>query len=261
MQRLIFEENMNAEDLMSLLNDPSGRDLVLLSSRRAMTWDDILDLPLPSGMGARRVWYALQSFRSATAVTTPFAMGDVQRPWYGMTLELSEMVARIGRECHRESASWKMFERASEQHFLMNMRVSDALASARLDGLEVTAEEVRSLLRYEQTPKTDAEKVVKNAHAAADALPGLVGEPFSVELLRHLGEMVSGGVDVEAHAPQSVFPAEPPFQGRRQRGRGPGREEGPDLHGHGLPAHDDGEDPDLVQLPCVFSRETREHFQ
>lgn len=181
--------------LRVLLADEYGTALLKEATRSVVTWDGLMERPLPSGVSARQTWEALQRARMATGVDLPFTHEASGRAWYGMTLDLANAVSRIERECHEDSGLWRMFERSSDQHFLMHMRVSDALASAELDGLAIGAEEASSLLRYDQTPRTPAERVIKNAFGAFEKLEEFEEEPFSVSTMRKLRDLVLEDVD------------------------------------------------------------------
>lgn len=186
-----------AEDdaLRILLADEYGTALLKEATRSVVTWDGLMERPLPSGSSARQTWEALQRTRMAMGVDLPFTHGASGRAWYGMTLDLANATSRIERECHEDSSLWRMFEKSSDQHFLMHMRVSDALASAELDGLAIRTEEASSLLRYDQTPRTPAERVIKNAFGAFDRLREFEGEPFSVSMMKQLRDLVLEDVD------------------------------------------------------------------
>lgn len=205
-----------------LFDDDNGKLLLKTCSRTVLTWDEIIDSRLPRNMGAKQTWRALQDVRFSQGIPIPFSMPDAGQAWYYMTHELSGLVARIERECHESYSLWQDFQHSADRHFLTNMRITDALASAELDGLAIGAEEASSLLRYEQSPKTPAERIMKNSYAAFDALGSFDEEPFSKALLSELYGMVVDGVDIDALETKArrlgLMPFEPDVQNDHSKG-------------------------------------------
>ena len=181
-----------------LFDDENGKKLLKTCSRSVITWDDLIDSPLPHSMGAKQTWRALQKVRSSQGISIPFSIPDAGQAWYYMTHELAGLVARIERECHESYSLWQDFQHSADRHFLTDMRITDTLASTELDGLAISADEASSLIRYEQAPKTPVERIVKNSYAAFDRLGMFDGEPFTTSLVDELYGMVSDGVDVDA---------------------------------------------------------------
>lgn len=181
----------------SLLQDENGRALVRLASRRSFCWDEFLELPLPKTMGAKQTWRALHEWRKPAGVSLPFVAEGVDTAWYSMTLELADLAARIERDCSAGSDLAHTLAQASGQHFLMQMRIADTLSALELDGLEIGSEEVEGLLIYGRTPKGSAARFVKNTFEADNRLADYAGEPFSLDLVREIGHLITDGVDLD----------------------------------------------------------------
>lgn len=188
---------MSPNPCFDLIDDENGRSLLELAARTVLTWDDYLELPLPAKLGARRTWSAVQSIRRTASISCPFRREGTEDSWYGMTHELRELVSKVSTECHSAFGVWRTLSRSSDQHFLIGMRVADALASLELDGLDITPEEAQALLRREKTPRGPAERLLRNTFKAMDELPSMADEPITVSTIDALYEMVTEGIDVD----------------------------------------------------------------
>ena len=188
---------MSPEIHSDLINDANGRALLERAARSVLTWDDYLELPLPSKMGARSTWAAVQSVRRTAGIGCPLKTEGTEDPWYGMTHELRELVVKVSTECHASFETWRMLSRSSDQHFLVGMRVADALASLELDGLDITTEEAQALIRHDKAPRGPAERLLRNTFGAMDALPSMASEPITVKTIDALYEMATEGIDVD----------------------------------------------------------------
>ena len=180
-----------------LYSDPNGQYILRKSSQTALTWEDYLELPLPSTMGAKATRNFVQAVRRPFGIAVPFNEEMLNGAWYGLTHELRELVELATRECHASYELWRTVGRSSDQHFLVNMRVTDALASLELDGLDISADEAKALLRHEKSPRGPAERLLRNTFRAIEKLPSLAAEPISRDTVELLYQMAADGVDLD----------------------------------------------------------------
>ena len=167
-------------------------------SRSALTWDGFLELPLPRGFGARETWELLQDIGRSMGVGIPFPWeGSSEPSWYLMTLELGQAVCAISLECREESDLCRTVSQSSGRHFLTEMRITDLLAAAKLDGLDISEESLETNLRYSYKPSNPAERLIANVLKAEGELAGLASEPFSIQLIDRIHKSIRDGVDFE----------------------------------------------------------------
>jgi Fic family protein len=184
-----------------LLEDPHFRALLRQMERQAIPWEQFLELPQPENTSPVRTWEVLLGIsRSVGIKLVPPDLDDMTY-WYRRTYELTDLVETITVACRSNSRIWRTVKASAGQHFLVRMRIAEAIAAARLDGLAISEVDTAVLLSYDKAPQNDTERLVVNTFQADDHLADLLDEPFSPELFMHLRDLLLEGVDSDALKP------------------------------------------------------------
>jgi len=193
-----WEVRQMNDGLSALLTDEEFGNLLNETARRCIPWEEFLSLPQPRGMSPLDTWGLLREISRLEAVplNVPDLDGNVY--WYRRTYELDDAVAAIRCECRQHSALDRVMAAGFGQQFVMASRIAETIGTAQLDGLAISEEDSRVLLRMDRTPRTDAERLLVNTFAAFDVLPSLVDEPFSLALFARLRDMLLEGVDTDS---------------------------------------------------------------
>jgi Fic family protein len=178
-----------------LLGDPSFRQLLTRFTRSAMAWEELLDEPLPPGMSASATWALLNDLSRDVGVAVPIPDLDGNEYWYRRTFHLSDTATAVQCASRRDSRLFRTMRATAGQHFTVKARIEETIAAARLDGLEITEADASAVLHLDKAPQTAAERLVANTFSAMDELEKLVNEPFSMELLGYLRDLLLEGVD------------------------------------------------------------------
>jgi len=186
-------------DGLPSLRDPNFCELVRRTEREAITWEKFLSLPMPHDMSPVRTWETLQALRRCSGVDLAHDDFDGNPFWYQRTYQLTDALHGVAAACGTHSHIYRRIRNASAGgHFLAQMRVAETVAAARLDGLRIPANVATELLRSGQSPQDDTQRFVLNVFHADDWLDSIVDQPFSEELLIHLGDLLLEGVDLRA---------------------------------------------------------------
>lgn len=174
-----------------------GRVIPLLKrmATEYIRWDEFLEMPLPSEMSPRATWDLLKRLNRVTGIELPIPDLDGNEYWYMRTHEIADLTSRIMCACRADSDLFRQLTATQNTPVLVRSRIDETVAAALLDGLDISPEDYSEMLRLDRTPRSDNERLVVNTLSALDHLGDLVSEPFSAELLMHLRDLVTDGVD------------------------------------------------------------------
>ncbi len=197
-------EEMSIDEL---LRDTNFRSLLATTMRRVITWDEFLTMPQPSNMSPLHTWSVLLELGRTVGLETKPDDLDGTEFWYRRTYQIDDIASTLYCACRYGSHLHKLISGAEGQHFLVRSRVEETIAAARLDGLLVASQDAGAILRTERTPQTPNERLLLNSFRTFKRLEDFKSVPFSIELFRHLAELLTEGVDMD------LVQTEPPRQG------------------------------------------------
>jgi hypothetical protein len=184
--------------ILELLYDERFRIMLDLLMRRCMSWQEFLELPMPDGLSPAMTWEVLHAVSEAVGLNLVIPDLEGNQYWYRRTYEITDIVNEIAAACRSGSRLHRTIVASEGQHFMMRSRVEEATAAAMLDGLALSGDETRSLLRYDKTPQTPAERLIVNSFRIFDQLSEYAGDRFSPELLKEFRDRLVDGVDIDA---------------------------------------------------------------
>ncbi|TKI04100.1 hypothetical protein [Martelella alba] len=192
------ESHLLGHSLQTLFDDVSFQKLLKRFSQKCISWDEFLSLNLPPNISPLAMWEIMNRMSRYMGIDLPIPDLNDEEYWYRRTHELTDIIGIVTRACAPDSHLHRTMTAASSQHFLMNVRIPDAIAATRLDGLSLSVRDADSQLRLDRAPRNATERLVANTFNAIDHLPNLVGEPFSRDLFMHLRDRLLEGVDIRA---------------------------------------------------------------
>jgi len=181
-----------------LMMDQAFRRLLVLFSRQTLTWEGFLNQPLPPGMSATATWELLHALGRDMGVPVPIPDLDGNEYWYRRPYHLTDTANAVGCACRTGSRLQRIMNSAESRHFLLSLRIGEMIASARLDGLEISAADARAMVRCTRQPKTPIERLVFNIVGLSNRVDDYLGRRFSIELFREFAAILLEGVDADA---------------------------------------------------------------
>ena len=179
-------------------NDAHFRALLRDAHRSAMTWDDFLSYPLPADMSPLEAWELLLSIASCTGVELELYQGSADSPlWYRPTRELVRLVDAIERRAADSSTLHRLLSGRTCDEYLKGLRIAEAVAAAKLDGICFDRSALASYMRTGLPPSEPAERVVVNTIVADADLASYVKRPFDRAILFELCERVLEGASLD----------------------------------------------------------------
>jgi Fic family protein len=173
-------------------------DLLRRATRSHITWDDFLTSRLPSQMSPLEAWELMHLLSHAVGIDLPVPDLDENRYWYTRTHELTSAVCTLQCRCRADSSLYRELTTVKNRSVLVRSRIDETIATALLDGLDITEEEGRALLQLDYRPRTPPERATVNTLRAMDNVERFIDRPFTRELMFELREMLLEGVDVSA---------------------------------------------------------------
>jgi Fic family protein len=181
------------------LLSPGGSlyELLRRSQRSYLSWDQFLAQRLPSETSPIETWDLLSMARRCFGIDLTIPDLEDNDYWYLRTHEITDLVTRLQCSCKADSALSRTLGAAPNRRVLVKSRIDETIAAAQLDGLAISEEEAYDLLQLERTPKNSTEQLVANTLTAMDQLDDLVDRPFTLDLFRHLQELLLVNVDTK----------------------------------------------------------------
>lgn len=183
--------------VMGLLRDPSFAAAATAGIRDYVSWDELADRHVPGGLTVRETWGLLSAIRrfGGFAFPVPVATGEV--PWYSITLEGRCCLRTIERHCRSDSRLHQMVKHRTGRRFLVRSHIREAIATCQLDGIEADHSELERVLQEGRSPGTPESRLVTNTYEMLGELDSLTGEEFTPDLVRHLFDRATHGVDLD----------------------------------------------------------------
>lgn len=182
----------------TLFDDLSFQKLLKRFSQKCICWDEFLSLNLPPNISPLGMWEIMNRMSRCMGIVLPIPDLNDCEYWYRRTHELTDIIGIVTRACALDAHLHRTITAADSQHFLMNVRISDAIAATRLDGLLLSDRDADIQLRLDRAPHNTTEQLLANTFNAIKHLPDLVGESFSRDLFVHLRDRLLDGVDIGA---------------------------------------------------------------
>lgn len=158
-------------------------------------WDKLQYMEPPEGMTNRIWWLWTKLDRLNQARTLPLRGKDGVRFHFVPTDAIQEFLHELDVDLGR--AAWvepgRVLEDEDANIIHLEAVMEEAIHSSQLEGAATTRVVAQRMLREGLKPRDHGEKMIANNHRVMRELPGLVGEPLSVELLRSLHAALTAG--------------------------------------------------------------------
>jgi len=183
------------ETVVRFLDRPDVQALFERAAQSAVTREILTEIPLPAGLTLTQTEVLLGAINRLRAISVPLPDFDGQTYWYTTPHEVMSMLRVIDHHCTSGSELDRAISDRAGRRFLVKALVEEAIATSRLDGVDMPYDQAHELLQMDRTPANDDESVLVNAHRLLSDLPGLAENVMTPELLLELYERVTEGTE------------------------------------------------------------------
>jgi len=186
------------QDFEAVIRFLDGPDIQALFERAAespVTREMLTEIPLPAGLTLTQTEVLLGAINRLRAIRVPLPDFDGQTYWYTTPHDVMSLLRAIDTHCTSGSELDRAISDRDGRRFLVRALVEEAIATSRLDGVDIPYDQAHDLLQMDRTPANDDESVVLNAHHLLSELPGLAENTVTPELLLDLYERVTEGTE------------------------------------------------------------------
>lgn len=187
---------MGSRETFEVLRDPVFLALAHEAVADYLDRDQLASRPLPAGLTFDETWELLGVVRRLSGTPFPIRTPEGHELWYGLTQEALRCVGFIRRHCRFDSHLSRLLQTRHGHRFLVRSRISEAIATCRLDGVVIDTPRATRILQGGHAPRTPAERLVVNSYQMLKELDALASEPFTPDLVRSLYERLTHGVDL-----------------------------------------------------------------
>lgn len=180
-------------DALALHNDEAYQNMLKEVTNSALLWKRFLDLPLPTGFTANSAWEAAHIVNYGCGIHLP-PFTTKETVLYRYTIPVGTCITDIYSAILKNTITRKLND-SIDQQALMTIRIDNVIAAAKADGLCFDEQNVVTMLRYGQTPKTAIEQLIMNTFRAGENVAQYANEPFSKEMLISITESILTGVN------------------------------------------------------------------
>jgi hypothetical protein len=186
------------DSLTALLKDSHFRALVEVSSRKALTWEEFLQYPLPSDMSPLQVWDILFELSRCTGIDIHLPGIEDNRPCYHLTHELADLLSTIQCRCGGNSPLARFLLSKEGQHIAMVNGALELQAVLFWEGFSLTTDRLLELVSPEVQPETESERFARALLTLEQQLSSYIDQPFSCDLLEKWQKYLLDQVNFDA---------------------------------------------------------------
>lgn len=182
---------------MSVLRDPAFAEIAHDAIRDHLSWSELSDRRVPEDLDAGQVWELLSAVRRYGGTTFPMPAESGESFWYTITVEGRQCLRSIERHCRSDSRLHQMVQHRTGHRFLVDALIHESIATCQIDFVEPDPTELERMLQGDLAPASPEGRLVKNTYEMMRGLPSLGHESFTPDLVMHLYERTTRGVDLE----------------------------------------------------------------
>lgn len=185
----------DVERVIDLLSRDDVRQALLHATSSPMQLESIPDLPLPGGLSWEQTADLLTALMRLPATYSPIPDREPGRMhWFVPTSRIRKSISTIDQHCTAHSRLYERMISRSGARFLVQSNVDETVATAQLDGVDISYETAKDLLLMQRQPRTTEERLVVNHYRLSEELQDLVDLPWSPETLYDLYGRLTRGV-------------------------------------------------------------------
>lgn len=166
---------------------------------RYLHWDDLRFKPAPNGLDPRTYWALTRMSRHAQRKKTPFLDTRGQTFSYTPTDALLRRLHEFDSEAHGGvQFAGAAPDDQTTQRFLVKSLIEEPFNSSLLEGAATTRDIAKRLVRDNQPPKTEDERMVLNNYRAIEFIKARRSDPLTPELVHELHRILVDGTSLGA---------------------------------------------------------------
>lgn len=192
--------------IWELFDDPAFQIILQANMSRCLSWEEFLSFRMPLSMSPLAMWDLLLRMSRYCGIELPIPDLENQEHWYFRTYELTDTIQKVTHACGVDSPLYNSMMKRDNQHFLMNVRMADTIAAARLDGIDIPETVASGLAVLGKAPRTPIEQLISNTLAVTNDLSIFVDLPFTRELCFDLYNLLTCNVNLDELAISERIP-------------------------------------------------------
>ncbi|MCL5736349.1 MAG: hypothetical protein M1274_12305 [Actinobacteria bacterium] len=181
--------------VVKVLGSPEMQEMLRRSRRECLLHKEFVTMPQPPGWSSDEAWKLLKIIRREDSIETPIPTPQGYRLCYFMHQDLLNRLFDFERYCRPESDLHGQLVDRKGQPFLVKIDIEEAIATSRLDGVNLPYRQAESLIRLGRKPRDGGERVIINTFRAMADIDTYVNARFSAELLWEFYDRITDGVD------------------------------------------------------------------
>lgn len=190
-----MSHSQDFETVIRFLDSPDIQALFERAAESPVTREMLTEIPLPAGLTLTQTETLLGAINRLWAISVPLPDFEGQTYWYTTPHDVMSLLRVIDHHCTSGSELDRAISDRDGRHFLVRALVNEAIATSRLDGVDIPYDQAHDLLQTHRAPANDNERVVLNAHHLLSDLPGLAERAVTPELLLDLYERITEGTE------------------------------------------------------------------
>lgn len=188
----IFSNPEAMTPALAAIRRPEVQELVRKANHEYLHWDKLRRFKMPEGVSPFHVWCAVEMSRASQKQPVELSMSAGERFQYWTPSRHQEWLHRIDQDAGGFiGARTKIVPRDSDDRFVFNSLMEEAIASSQLEGASTTREVAKELLRTRRRPKNRHEQMIFNNYAAILEIRDSKDAPLTPQFLCDIHEIIT----------------------------------------------------------------------
>jgi len=182
-KKIWFEEN---EAIGRALSNPAVMEYVAACNINYISWDELKYKKFPFELKPEVLWAIIKFTRKQKF--QKFEFGD----WKFEYLMLDKFQRQLHRLDKEASGGLELQSSAKpEKEYIISSLMEEAIASSQLEGAVTTRKIAKEMLRKNQKPKTNSEKMILNGYKTIQKILELKSSPLTVQTLLEIHKQMT----------------------------------------------------------------------
>ncbi|MCM1079770.1 MAG: Fic family protein [Bacteroidales bacterium] len=177
----------NIKEAISLLNTPNLNDLFNKIDNEYLYWDKI-KYYAPQGVTPEALWHAVKLRRSFNSVNISFGNLNFH---FTITGRMQQLLHEFDLNFGGNLGSDSIIPEKSQQHYLINSIMEEAIASSKMEGASTTRKIAKEMLRKQSKPTNKSQQMIVNNYNTIRYLVEHQKDDLNIERLLEVHRCIS----------------------------------------------------------------------
>lgn len=187
--------------LITVLSRDDVRQALLYAASTPMPMETLSGMPVLPGLSWEQTADLVTALKRVFAAYSPIPDSAGRLYWFTYTNRIRKSLSIIDQRCTADSELHRRITSRSGARFVVQSNVEEAVATAQLDGVDISYETAKELLFMQRHPRTAEEQLVVNHYRLSEELDDLVDRPWTPELLFDLYGRLTRGIPADLSHP------------------------------------------------------------